>query len=69
MVSDNNSLVVSHVLDRLRLSPLVDAVLTNPARVGEDGKISVEPHQRQEECSRSFTNLCKTKVFITDCIY
>ncbi len=81
MISDNNSLVVGHVLDRLSLSPLVDEVLTNPARVadGADGGgelVVVEPHHVQERITHkaffslmafNAIKLCRAAIFIWEC--
>ena len=62
MVSDNNSLIVWHLLSTLGLSPLVDRVVTHEARVAAgDGRITEEGVHRQEDCRKSFVNLCKAR--------
>ncbi len=62
MVSDNNSLIVWHLLSTLGLSPLVSRVVTHEARVAAgEGKITVEGYHWQEDCQKSFVNLCKAR--------
>ena len=46
IVSDNNSLVVSHVMAKLGIDKYVDLVKTNPAEI-EDGIMVVSPHHVQ----------------------
>lgn len=61
IISDSNSLLVSHLLEKWDIAHLIDRVMTNVASLDGD-LITVKPFHVQEECNKSYRNLCKAKV-------
>ena len=57
VISDSNTLFVNWSLLHHQLK--VGQVYSNPARVGENGEILLDPYHHQEWCDMSTINLCK----------
>ena len=62
VISDNNTVVVEHVMDKLGIRHLIDDIFTNIGQVNSDGVLTVKPYHIQEGCTWSFRNLCKARV-------
>merc|ERR1712080_417342 len=62
IISDSNSVFISHILSVQGLTSLVDTVFTNPARWTESGLLEISPYHHQETCTLSTKTLCKGQI-------
>ena len=47
IISDSNSVFISHILQANELENLVDKVFTNPAQWSQDGRLTIKPYHHQ----------------------
>ena len=47
VISDNNTMVVGHAVNKLGIDDYVDTIKANPAEVDEEGRLTVGPYQMQ----------------------
>ncbi|KAL7744234.1 hypothetical protein ACLKA6_009198 [Drosophila palustris] len=62
ILSDANSLFITEWLKANKLGDIFTAIYTNPARVGNDGYLQVDPYEQQTHCDLCPKNLCKGSV-------
>lgn len=59
ILSDANSFFISSYLKSLDLDDKITAVLTNPARIDDNGQLLITEYHIQDYCTISSRNLCK----------
>lgn len=59
ILSDSNSFFISSYLKAKSLQDAITTVLTNRARFGQDGQLTIDEYHIQDYCNLSARNLCK----------
>ena len=59
IISDSNSVFISHIMKSYNYGHVVDKIFTNPAQFENSGCLSIKPFHDQDWCDLSTRNLCK----------
>ena len=59
IISDSNSVFISHIMQKAGLNGVIDETYTNPAQFSDSGCLKLDYYHLQDWCSLSTKNLCK----------
>lgn len=69
IISDSNSVFITHILEEKKLTAVMHKVFTNPAQFDAAGCLTLQHYHTQDWCTLSTVNLCKghiLKSYITE---
>lgn len=64
IISDSNSVFISHIMKHAGYDHYVDETYTNPAKFSDAGCLTLEYYHHQDWCQLSTKNLCKGHILL-----